>query len=69
MSTASEIGRMPAFCSLRCSQIGEVASGSTPVTVRAVKRSQPAGSAISTGWPWALPAGTSISAGSRSGSP
>ena len=28
MSTASEIGRIPAFCSRRCSQIGERASGS-----------------------------------------
>ena len=69
MSTASEIGRMPTFCSRRCSQIGERASWSTPVTVRAVKRSQPAGSAIATGWPVALGAGTSISAGSLSGSP
>ncbi|CAM5461455.1 hypothetical protein SFUMM280S_02267 [Streptomyces fumanus] len=40
---------MPTFWSRRCSQIGERASGLRPVTVRAVKRSQPRGSAIFTG--------------------
>ncbi|KIX78157.1 hypothetical protein SF12_10255 [Streptomyces sp. MBRL 601] len=69
MSTASEIGRMPAFWRRRRSQIGERASGLRPLTVRAVKRSQPKGSATSTGWPSALGPGTSRRAGSRSGRP
>ncbi|CAM5504378.1 hypothetical protein SFUMM280S_11131 [Streptomyces fumanus] len=49
MSTASEIGHIPAFWRRRCIQIGERASGCRPVTVRAVKRSQPIGSEIWTG--------------------
>ncbi len=40
---------MPTFCSRRRSQIGERASGLSPVTVRAVKRSQPSGSVTWTG--------------------
>ncbi len=40
---------MPTFCSRRWSQIGERASALRPVTVRAVKRSQPVGSEIRTG--------------------
>ncbi len=40
---------MPTFCSRRWSQIGERASGRRPVTVRAVKRSQPNGSETWTG--------------------
>ena len=49
MSTASETVRIPAFCSLRCIQIGERASGRSPVTVRAVKWPQPNGSETFTG--------------------
>ncbi len=49
MSTASEMGRIPAFWRRRCIQIGERASGWRPVTVRAVNRSQPIGSEILTG--------------------
>ncbi len=49
MSTASETVRIPAFCSLRCIQIGERASGCRPVTVRAVKFPHPIGSETFTG--------------------
>ena len=65
MSTASEIGRMPAAVIRRTMKSGVGAAGSKPVTLRATKTGQPSASSTTTGWPSALAAGVSRIAGSR----